>query len=109
MLHMARWSDRLVRCFCWLAGLGILSMVLTLMLFLLVRGGSALGPSLLFGEVPWNEALLGRRRVFDGIWPAMVGTFFLVVGAGLIAVPLGLASGVWLSEYGHGRWRRWFS
>src|SRR5262249_22926818 len=64
---------------------------------------------LLFGDVPPGEAVLGKRRVFDGIWPALVGTLLLVVGASLIAVPLGVGSGIWLAEYGRGRCGRWFS
>ena len=106
---MTKWSDRLLQCFSWLASLVVLSVVLGLMLFLLFRGGSTVGPSLLFGGVPPGEAILGQRRVFEGIWPALVGTLLLVIGAALIAVPLGIASGVWLAEYGRGRLGRWFS
>jgi phosphate transport system permease protein len=109
MLHMTKWSDRLVQCFCWLVSLVVLSIVLGLVFFLLFHGGSTLGPSLLFGDVPPAEAILGQRRVFNGIWPALLGTLLLVAGTTTIAVPLGVASGVWLAEYGHGRWGRWFS
>src|SRR5688572_11925598 len=34
-----------------------------------------------------------------GIWPAIVGTLYLTVGTGLVAVPLGVAAAVYLSEY----------
>lgn len=34
-----------------------------------------------------------------GIFPALVGTFLLVLGSSLVAVPLGVASGLYLSEY----------
>ncbi len=34
-----------------------------------------------------------------GIWPAIVGTLYLTFGTGLIAVPLGVAAAVYLSEY----------
>lgn len=34
-----------------------------------------------------------------GIWPALVGTIYLTVGTGIIAVPLGLAAAVYLAEY----------
>ncbi len=34
-----------------------------------------------------------------GIWPAIVGTLYLTLGTGLIAVPLGIAAAVYLSEY----------
>ncbi|MBI3243652.1 MAG: phosphate ABC transporter permease PstA [Chloroflexi bacterium] len=34
-----------------------------------------------------------------GIWPAIVGTLYLTFGTGLIAVPLGVAAAIYLSEY----------
>jgi phosphate transport system permease protein len=34
-----------------------------------------------------------------GIWPAIVGTVYLTIGTGLIAVPLGVAAAVYLAEY----------
>ncbi len=34
-----------------------------------------------------------------GIFPAIVGTFYLVLGTMLVALPLGMASAVYLSEY----------
>ncbi len=34
-----------------------------------------------------------------GIWPAIVGTAYLVMGTGLISVPLGLGAAIYLSEY----------
>ena len=43
--------------------------------------------------VPFNGMKEG------GIWPAIVGTLYLTLGTGLIAVPLGVAAAVYLSEY----------
>jgi phosphate transport system permease protein len=34
-----------------------------------------------------------------GIWPAIVGTLYLTLGTGVIAVPLGVAAAIYLSEY----------
>jgi phosphate transport system permease protein len=34
-----------------------------------------------------------------GIWPAIVGTVYLTLGTGLIAVPLGVAAAIYLAEY----------
>lgn len=42
-----------------------------------------------------------------GILPAIVGTLYLTVGTGIVAVPLGIAAGVYLSEYARdNRWTR---
>ncbi len=106
---MPRLFDRLIQCWSWLASLAVLSVVLGLVFFLLFRGGATLGPTLLFGDVAAEDAILGQRRVFDGIWPALVGTILLVVGASVIAVPLGVGSGIWLAEFGRGKLGRWFS
>jgi len=34
-----------------------------------------------------------------GIWPAIVGTVYLTLGTGVIAVPLGIAAAIYLAEY----------
>ena len=34
-----------------------------------------------------------------GIWPAIVGTFFLTIGTAIFSVPLGIAAAIYLSEY----------
>ncbi len=34
-----------------------------------------------------------------GIWPAIVGTFWLMLGSALFAFPVGLVSGIYMSEY----------
>jgi phosphate transport system permease protein len=34
-----------------------------------------------------------------GIWPAIVGTFYLTIGTALFSVPLGIAAAIYLSEY----------
>ncbi len=39
-----------------------------------------------------------------GILPAIVGTFYLVTGAVLFALPLGLAAAIYLSEYARDSW-----
>lgn len=34
-----------------------------------------------------------------GIWPAIIGTFYLTLGTAIFSVPLGVASAIYLSEY----------
>jgi phosphate transport system permease protein len=41
---------------------------------------------------------------FGGIWPEMLGTFYLALGAMIFAVPLGIITAIYLAEYaGEGR------
>ena len=49
-----------------------------------------------------------RMMTAGGVWPCIVGTFLLAFGAMLIAFPLGVASAVYLHEYGgKGRYTRY--
>ncbi len=41
-------------------------------------------------------------NIFGGIFPMIVGTFWLTLGAMLVAAPLGMASAVYFSEYARG-------
>jgi phosphate transport system permease protein len=34
-----------------------------------------------------------------GIWPAIIGTFYLTIGTAIFSVPLGIAAAIYLSEY----------
>lgn len=38
-------------------------------------------------------------HIFGGIWPELLGTFYLTLGAMLIAIPLGVLTAVYLTEY----------
>jgi phosphate transport system permease protein len=63
--------------------------------------------------VPVKKMLLPRRTVywqfltdesfdshfFGGIWPEILGTFYLTVGAMLLAIPMGLIAAIYLTEY----------
>ncbi|NQU43356.1 phosphate ABC transporter permease PstA, partial [bacterium] len=43
-------------------------------------------------------------NIFGGIWPALIGTFYLTIGAMLFAAPLGIIAAIYFVEYaGAGR------
>ena len=73
--------------------------------FLLRQSWGALDLHLLFGDTPPLEALFRFAPVWDGIWPACLGTFCVVALAGGIAIPLGILCGIHLSEFAQGRFR----
>ena len=78
----------------------VLCLCLTIFLtYLLIKGLPSLGVELIFGKADPFKVLLGQARVFDGIFPAMVGTFFLVLSSALLALPVGVCSGIYLAEY----------
>lgn len=106
---MTRFPEKLLVWFSWLAATGTMVVVGIFLAFLALRGISALNNALFFGDVPAWEAITGRLPVWEGIWPACVGTVALVLLSSLMAVPVGIASGVYISEYSSGNWRSFFS
>ncbi len=96
---MRAFAEKMVEYLSWaLAFLLCLGMAVFLS-YLLIKGLPSLGTELFFGKADPLGVLTGRERVFDGIFPAMVGTLCLVVLSTLIALPLGIGSGIYLSEY----------
>lgn len=79
------------------SGLWVLVAVVMLMLaiiigLIVVKGLPALSLDFIF-TAPSKSGMEG------GIWPAIVGTLELMAGTALIAFPLGMCSGIYLSRY----------
>ena len=64
-----------------------------LILILIFRDGSSAISWRFISSMPAN----GMRE--GGIFPAIVGTFYLVIGATLVSLPLGVMAAMYLSEY----------
>jgi phosphate transport system permease protein len=71
--------------------------VLVILVLLIVRGGPAISWAFLT-EFPSNGMTEG------GIFPALLGTLFLVSLALVFSVPLGIAAAIYLSEYAADNW-----
>lgn len=63
----------------------------------MVKGGAAVSPAL-FTQV--------TNGISGGLLNAIEGTLVLSGGALLFAAPIGVLTGIYLGEYGHGRWGR---
>lgn len=96
-------AEKLVTGYCWMSAFILLGSVTVLGCYLVARGFAALDLELVFGDVHPLKAVLMKERVLSGLWPAIVGTFLLVITALVFAVPIGVASGIYLAEYGKGR------
>ena len=95
--------------FSWSSALLLLAGVVGLIAYLLHRGGASLSLDLIFGDVaPW-DALLMKQQVFDGLFPAMAGTFFLIIGSMSLAIPVGVAGGIYMAEYCGGKIKSLFN
>jgi phosphate transport system permease protein len=71
--------------------------VVGILVVLVVEGGRGLTWSFLFDK----PSKLGAA---GGIWPALVGTVWLTAVALVVALPLGVAAAIYLSEYARDNW-----
>jgi phosphate transport system permease protein len=87
----------------WLVGLITLVTVLPILaivIYIIVKGAPAISWQFIT-DFPRN----GMRE--GGIWPAIIGTFYLTIGTAVFSVPLGVAAGVYIAEYAaDNRWTR---
>jgi len=76
----------------WLLALSALVPLVAIIGYLLAGGLPA---------ITWEFLTEGPSNMMrgGGIFPAIAGTFLLVLGSSLVAVPLGVAGGLYLSEY----------
>jgi phosphate transport system permease protein len=98
--------ESLTAVFAWAAGLALLAAVSLLLGYLFVKGYESVNLSLIFGEASPLRAILLQERVFDGLFPAIAGTFVLVILSIAWAIPVGMATGIYLSEYAGSRVKR---
>ncbi len=92
-------AEKVVLFFSWVTTL-VLGLSVSIFLgYLLWKGFPSLGPKLIFGQADPLMAVLGRVRVFDGIFPAIAGTICLVGLSAGLALPVGVCSGIYLAEY----------
>ena len=96
---MQGFAEKTVVVFSWMMTILLCLFVSVFLGYLLMRGLPSLGRELIFGQTDPLQALLGRARVFDGLFPAIVGTLYLVVLSATLAVPVGVCSGIYLAEY----------
>jgi phosphate transport system permease protein len=89
--------DFLVQTLFFMTTLLLILPVLIILGMLIYKGGPAISWEFLFAE-PRNGMTEG------GIFPALIGTVWLVSVALLISVPLGVAAALYLSEYAPDNW-----
>src|SRR5215813_840817 len=85
---------------CWAAGLLLIAIAAGLVLYMEIKGLQYLRPNLLFSH-PVSDLDQSKS---GGFLDPILGTALIVGGAILIAAPLGVATAVWLTEYGKPAW-----
>lgn len=81
-------------------GVGLLvfvAIVVIVPIIIVVGSIIAQGLPAVSGEFLFDMPREGMRA--GGIWPAIVGTFWLTIGTAIFSVPLGIAIAIYLSEY----------
>jgi phosphate transport system permease protein len=74
--------------------------ILGIIVYIIVKGAGTISWEFLSG-MPSDGMRAG------GILPAIVGTFYLMIGTSIFSIPLGIAAGIYLSEYApDNRWTR---
>ncbi len=89
--------QRLVRILFLLMTLFLIVPVLTILATLVVKGSSVISIDFLFTN-PTEGMTAG------GIFPALLGTVFLVAVDLVIAIPIGISAAIYLSEYAGNNW-----
>ncbi|HNT69805.1 MAG TPA: phosphate ABC transporter permease PstA [Syntrophorhabdaceae bacterium] len=100
---MKGYVEKLVIGFSWFSMMTLLFAVASIIGYLCLKGYSSLDVRLIFGDTSALDALLLRKQVFNGLFPAMAGTLVLVVMSVVWAIPVGIATGIYLAEYANAR------
>lgn len=84
----------------------VLGCIVILCVTLLAKGITTINLELFFGDTPPLKAILGQLPVWEGIWPALLGTLYLILLTMGIAFFPGIGCGVFLAEYASPHWKR---
>lgn len=99
-LRTWRWIDRLVFLGAWAAGLGLCLIAAGIVVFMAVRGVQYLQPSMLVSHPQAATSQAGSGGFLDPI----EGTALLTAIGIVLALPLSVATAVWIVEYGRPTW-----
>ncbi|WP_440954606.1 phosphate ABC transporter permease PstA [Methanosarcina sp. Mfa9] len=88
----AKTSEKIAFAFLGLAALTVAGFVLVILYYIVSNGYSAISIEFLT-EMP-------RKMMTEGgIYPAIVGTVYLIIGSMLVALPMGVLAAIYLTEY----------
>lgn len=77
--------------------------------FVFYKGLNSFSLNIIFDNVGFWDAILGNRRVFDGIFPAIMGSIFVSLLAVVFALPIGFLSGVFIAIFASKKLKNLFS
>jgi phosphate transport system permease protein len=95
-----RWGDRLALAAAWIAGISLCVIAAAIVLYMGFRGIQYLRPGLIFSRPQPSANQAGSGGFLD----PLLGTIVLTVIGIALALPLAIASAVWVAEYGRPSW-----
>ncbi len=100
------WSpiDRIGVALCWFAGLLLCAIAGSIVIYMFVKGIQYINVDTMFSSPVVGETTQAGESTGGGFKDPMIGTLILTALGTLIALPLGVATAVWLSEYGRPAW-----
>jgi len=101
--------ERAFFCFCWGCTLSAALGIIGFLAFLVYHGWNAVNLSLFFEDTSPMDAIFHFTPVWDGIWAACFGTLAIIVLAVITTIPLGILCGIYLNEFGRGRFKVFFT
>jgi len=93
--RVTRWKEFIIESLIRIAGVSAI-LIIGLIFFFLLREGIST-----FLDIPLRQLFGSRWYPIEGIygmWPLLVGSFLVTIGAVVIAVPLGLTTAIYLGE-----------
>jgi phosphate transport system permease protein len=90
-----RWSQAIAFNIFKLMSYAVVAILFLILGFIVVRG---------IGVISWDFLTLAPEEGMTegGIYPAIIGTLYLVLGSSLFSFPIGIMSGIYMNEYATG-------
>jgi phosphate transport system permease protein len=95
-----RWGDRVALAAAWIAGISLCVISAAIVLYMGYRGIQYLRPGLIFSRPQASGTQAGSGGFLD----PLLGSIVLTIIGIALALPLALASAVWIAEYGRPTW-----
>jgi phosphate transport system permease protein len=95
----AKLEEKIVFIILYLFGFSVIAVLFTIVGYVFIKGIGSINMHFFFGNVSPIDAILGKERVFNGIWNAIIGTLALIFVSILFSIPFGVFGAIYLQEY----------
>ncbi|MBU3195609.1 phosphate ABC transporter permease PstA [Clostridium algidicarnis] len=89
---MEKTKDKIATIILYVISGFVILLLVAFISYILIKGGSSLNPSFIFGNPKFTEA-------GGGIGPQLFNSFYLLIITLIITIPIGVGAGIYLAEY----------